>query len=88
MKEIKKTERDLEFMTKVVTIIQVVLLLTHYEMKISPYWRSFTDGFQYFKFNFRFLDVVFSLREALNGGSKEVPNRMYDLFLEDKSVVI
>ena len=69
-------------------MIQTILLITHFKMNTSDEWISFTDGFHYFEFNLRFLNPIFNLRSKLDGHKGEIPNRMYALFLEDRSAVI
>ena len=57
-------------------------------MTSSQEWTDFTDGFQYFKLNLRFLNPIFNLRSKLDGHKEGIPSRMYGLLLEDRSAVI
>lgn len=52
----KRVQTDLAM--SVVSMLQTVLIVTHFDNNISDTWKAFTDGFQYFKFEFRFLNLV------------------------------
>ena len=80
-----KTERSVEPIYSIVVMVQSLLLITHFDMNPSEEWTNFTDGFQYFKFNLRFLNPIFNLRSKLQGHQGNIPSRMYGLLLEDNS---
>ena len=88
LKQLGKSSRSKVPILSIVYTIQTMLLLTHFDVENSSVWIDFTDGFQYFKFNFRFLNPIFNIRERLDGHSSDVPSRMYNLFLEDRSAII
>ena len=72
----------------IISMIQTILLISHFDNNISGVWRTFTDGFQYFKFEFRFLNPVFFIVSTMNNKESSIPNRMYDLFFENKTAAI
>ena len=68
--------------------IQTILLVSHYNMEAGEMFLQFLDGFQYFKFNLRFLNIVFYIKSSTNQTDYAIPSRMYYLFLEDKTTLI
>ena len=69
-------------------MMQIILLITHFKTTQSKEWVDFIDGFEYFKFNLRFLDPIFNFRYLIQSNENNVPSRMYKLLLEDKSALI
>ena len=69
-------------------LMQVILLFTNYDITSSDQMKEFINGFQYFKFNLRFLDLIFNIRSNLIDHSVDIPSRMNFLFLESKSAII
>ena len=79
---------EINLMTSIFSMIQTILLVSNYNNETNEMWRSFIDGFQYFKFNFRFLNIVFYLQSSVEQHHKNIPSRMYYLFFENKAAII
>ena len=79
---------EIDLMMSIIGMIQTILLVSNFNMEVSDMWRSFIDGFQYFKFNFRFLNIVFYIQSSVESHDKAIPSRMYYLFFESKATII
>ena len=80
-----KSDTETSIAMSLITMIQTILLVSHFNMKASEIWMMFLDGFQYFKFNLRFLNVLFFKSYISNTDYYAIPSKMYYLFFEDKA---
>ena len=69
-------------------MMQIILLITHFKTTQSKEWVDFIDGFEYFKFNLRFLNPILNFYNLIQSKEINVPSRMYYLLLENKSALI